>query len=226
MADKEGWVYVLTNEAMPGLVKVGQTYKTPEIRAQELSSETGVAAQYVVVYKAFVSNYDQVEKVVHDKLKSAGKHYNKEFFKCEAFEAIRHIRHSTTIKFEESKEDVDKKIQQQKELEEKQRTLAAQQEAERQRIAYEKAQEIAENLREIKERRDFEEKQEAEKKAKEAAQNLRKIEQQRELEEQRKAERQRIAVQKGKDFVQSAVGLLLGLFIVLLLFEVIGMFFR
>ena len=121
MADKDGWVYVLTNEAMPGLVKVGQTYKTPEIRAQELSSETGVAAQYVVVYKAFVPNYDQVEKVVHDKLKSAGKHYNKEFFKCEPFEAIRHIRDNAKIKFQESKEDVDKRIQQQKELEEKQR---------------------------------------------------------------------------------------------------------
>ena len=133
MADKDGWVYVLTNEAMPGLVKVGQTYKTPEIRAQELSSETGVAAQYVVVYKAFVPNYEQVEKVVHRKLKSAGKHYNKEFFKCEAFEAIRHIRDSTTIKFEESKEDIDRKIQQQKELEE-QKALVAQQEAERQKL--------------------------------------------------------------------------------------------
>lgn len=138
MADKDGWVYVLTNEAMPGLVKVGQTYKTPEIRAQELSSETGVAAQYVVVYKAFVPNYEQVEKIVHNKLKSAGKHYNKEFFKCETFEAIRHIRDSTTIKFEESKEDVDRQIRQQKELEEKQKALAAQQEAERQRTAKEK----------------------------------------------------------------------------------------
>ena len=138
MADKDGWVYVLTNEAMSGLVKVGQTYKTPEIRAQELSSETGVAAQYVVVYKAFVPNYEQVEKIVHNKLKSAGKHYNKEFFKCETFEAIRHIRDSTTIKFEESKEDVDRQIRQQKELEEKQKALVVQQEAERQRIAKEK----------------------------------------------------------------------------------------
>lgn len=144
MADKDGWVYVLTNEAMPGLVKVGQTYKTPEIRAQELYRETGVAAQYVVVYKAFVPNYEQVEKVVHDKLKSAGKHYNKEFFKCEAFEAIRHIRDSTTIKFQESKEDVDRKIRQQKELEEKQKALAAQQETERQRLAKKKEQQEVE----------------------------------------------------------------------------------
>jgi Fe2+ transport system protein B len=144
MADKGGWVYVLTNEAMPGLVKVGQTYKTPEIRAQELSSETGVAAHYVVVYKAFVPNYDQVEKVVHRKLKSAGKHYNKEFFKCEAFEVIRHIRDSTTIKFEESKEDIDRKIRQQKSLEEKQKSLEEKQKAERQRLAKKKEQQEAE----------------------------------------------------------------------------------
>ena len=47
MADKDGWVYVLTNDAMPGLVKVGQTYKTPEIRAQELSSESGWEDDYL-----------------------------------------------------------------------------------------------------------------------------------------------------------------------------------
>ncbi len=140
MASVEGWVYVLTNEAMPGLVKVGQTYKTPEIRAQELSDATGVAAQYVVVYKAFVSNYEQVEKTVHDKLKSAGKHYNKEFFTCKPFEAIRYIRESATIRFEESKEDVERKIQHQKSLE-------AQQEVERQRIA--KEQEHQENERRL-----------------------------------------------------------------------------
>ena len=158
MADKEGWVYVLTNEAMPGLVKVGQTYKTPEIRAQELSSETGVAAQYVVVYKAFVPNYEQVEKIVHDKLKSAGKHYNKEFFKCETFEAIRHIRDSTTIKFEESKEDVDRRIENERKIEEQQREAEekARRERERKRLAKEKAEQ------EAREKEDFERAQEGE----------------------------------------------------------------
>jgi hypothetical protein len=152
MADKDGWVYVLTNEAMPGLVKVGQTYKTPEIRAQELSSETGVAAQYVVVYKAFVPNYEQVEKDVHNKLKSAGKHYNKEFFKCEAFEAIRHIRDSTTIKFQESKEDVDGKIENERKIEERKREAEekVRRERERKRLAKEKAEQ------EAREKEDFE----------------------------------------------------------------------
>ena len=42
MVDKEGWVYILTNEAMPGLVKIGYTMNDPAIRAEELSSDTGV----------------------------------------------------------------------------------------------------------------------------------------------------------------------------------------
>ena len=75
MANEEGWVYVLTNKAMLGLVKVGQTYKTPEIQAKELPDETGVAAPYAAVYKAFVPKYKQTEKTVHRKFKSAGKHY-------------------------------------------------------------------------------------------------------------------------------------------------------
>ena len=36
MEDKEGWVYILTNEAIPGLVKIGYTMKDPAIRAEDL----------------------------------------------------------------------------------------------------------------------------------------------------------------------------------------------
>jgi len=54
MADKDGWVYVLTNDVMPGLVKIGYTMKDPAIRTEDLSSETGVPIPYVVNYKALV----------------------------------------------------------------------------------------------------------------------------------------------------------------------------
>jgi flagellar biosynthesis GTPase FlhF len=152
MADEEGWVYVLTNERVPGLVKIGKTSKVPEIRAKELSSETGVPGEWVVVYKAFVPGYSNVERIAHDKLKAAGQHDSKEYFTCKPFEAIRHIRDSTTIKFEESKEDVDRRIENERKIEEQQREAEekARRERERKRLAKEKAEQ------EAKEKKDFE----------------------------------------------------------------------
>jgi hypothetical protein len=105
MAKGDGWVYVLTNEAMPGLVKVGRTSKTPEIRAQELSSETSVPGPFVVAYAAYASNHEQAEKVVHRKLRSEGLHANKEFFKCDPWIAIECIRENVDVKYEDCDEE-------------------------------------------------------------------------------------------------------------------------
>ena len=43
-----GWVYVLTNPAMPGLVKIGLTSRNPQVRAAELTQATGVPAPFVI----------------------------------------------------------------------------------------------------------------------------------------------------------------------------------
>ena len=117
MVDKEGWVYILTNEAMPGLVKIGYTMNDPTIRAEELSSDTGVPLPFVVAYKALVVNPKQIELKVHANLDSKRLNDKREFFKCEPFEAIRSIRDTGTVKYEWSIEEVDRKIQQQKEVE-------------------------------------------------------------------------------------------------------------
>ena len=61
MEGKEGWIFVLGNEAMPGLVKIGYTMKDPTIRAEDLSKETGIPT-FVVVYKALVPKPYQVEQ--------------------------------------------------------------------------------------------------------------------------------------------------------------------
>lgn len=44
----EGWVYVLSNPCMPGIYKIGMTTTSPEVRARELSSATGVPAPFKV----------------------------------------------------------------------------------------------------------------------------------------------------------------------------------
>ena len=110
MAKGDGWVYVLTNEAMPGLVKVGCTSKTPEIRAEELSGETSAPGPFAVAYAAFVSSHKQVETIIHRELKAAGFHHTpekpkKEFFKCDPLDAIECIRKNVDIKYEQLNEE-------------------------------------------------------------------------------------------------------------------------
>ena len=98
--DKEGWVYILTNEAMPGLVKIGWTMQDPAIHAEELSDSTAVPIPYVVNYKALVLDPKQIEQEVYGKLDSKRLDDKREFFKCEPFEAIRSIRDTGTVKYE------------------------------------------------------------------------------------------------------------------------------
>ena len=62
---KPGWVYILTNEAMPGMVKIGLTTRTPKERAAELSGATGVPLPFVVAWARAVSDCDHVERAVH-----------------------------------------------------------------------------------------------------------------------------------------------------------------
>jgi Fe2+ transport system protein B len=150
MADKDGWVYVLTNEAMPGIVKIGYTFREPSVRAEELYKDskngavTGVPLPFNVAYKAWVINPYTVEQSVHKSLAPKRLNQNREFFKCSTEEAIQYIRQVAKAKFEESKQEADRRLRLQKELEEKQKALAAQQEAERQRLAKKKAQQEAE----------------------------------------------------------------------------------
>jgi len=119
MEDKEGWVYILTNEAMPGLVKIGYTMQDPSIRAGELSNHTGVPIPYDVNYKALVVDPYQVEQKVHRTLDSKRLNEKREFFKCEPFEVIRFIREMATVKYEVSKQEEERKLAKQKQEEER-----------------------------------------------------------------------------------------------------------
>ena len=51
MENAKGYVYVMINPSCEGLVKIGKTTKDPEERAKDLSSATGVATPFIVVYK-------------------------------------------------------------------------------------------------------------------------------------------------------------------------------
>ncbi|MEY0302593.1 GIY-YIG nuclease family protein [Providencia manganoxydans] len=78
----KGWVYVLSNEAMPNIFKVGLTTTHPKKRARELSSSTGVPEKFEIV-KAFISeNPAKDEAAIHKELARYRVNEGREFFKC------------------------------------------------------------------------------------------------------------------------------------------------
>ena len=77
-----GWVYVITNESMPGLVKVGVTKNRPEQRAKELD-ETGSPTPYKVETAfLFSEGAERIEKRAHALLADVRVRGNREWFKC------------------------------------------------------------------------------------------------------------------------------------------------
>lgn len=86
-----GWVYVITNKSLPGLVKIGFSSKDPSLRARQFD-EAALPHPYEVVYDILVANPFQMEQTIHRYLKSAGLHEKKEWFRCSESEAIDVIR--------------------------------------------------------------------------------------------------------------------------------------
>lgn len=77
----KGWVYIITNKAMPGLIKIGYSSKDPENRAKELNS-TASPHPHTVEFAVLVDGPKQVEQSIHLKLKD--NHEAKEWFRYDA----------------------------------------------------------------------------------------------------------------------------------------------
>ena len=88
-----GWVYVITNRAMPGLVKIGYTLKDPFLRAQELN-HTGVPHPYAVCYDALVYEPRALEQKLHRQLGDMRE--GKEWFRMSASDVARYIREAAS----------------------------------------------------------------------------------------------------------------------------------
>ena len=83
---KGGYVYILSNVDLPGLLKIGMTNRKPETRALEISSSTGVVSKFRIEYYCKVNDRFLAEKASHNRLKNY--HYKKEFFKADIATAI------------------------------------------------------------------------------------------------------------------------------------------
>lgn len=84
---EKGFVYVLTNPAMPGIVKVGKTARVPDKRILDSDlTSTGVPTPFVVEYYAFFQEMGRAERRAHEKLGQF--HFGKEFFRVDKALAI------------------------------------------------------------------------------------------------------------------------------------------
>ena len=61
----KGWVYVLSNESLDGLIKIGYSSKDPGSRAKELSGDTGVPTPFIVEYEMLVEDPYGCEQRAH-----------------------------------------------------------------------------------------------------------------------------------------------------------------
>lgn len=75
----KGYVYILKNQSMPGLLKIGKTTRSVEQRCNELW-QTGVPIPFEVVAEALSPNCHELEGIVHQALQDARVSQMREFF--------------------------------------------------------------------------------------------------------------------------------------------------
>jgi len=78
------YVYILTNEAMPGYIKIGLTDKPVSERVLGLDN-TSVAVPFQCYYAARVDNNQKVERALHTAFGDFRVRPNREFFKMDPY---------------------------------------------------------------------------------------------------------------------------------------------
>ena len=114
MADEEiGFVYILKNEAMPNIYKIGVTGRNElDARIDELYvGKTNIPLPFQCVFACRVKNYKDVEKIIHNAFMDSRVNPNREFFTVEPDRVIPLLKHlqidDVTI---DIKDKIDKQI--------------------------------------------------------------------------------------------------------------------
>ena len=95
-----GRVYVLSNKAMPNLIKIGYTMNTVENRVSELSSATGVPHSYEIEFQVECRDPETIEKSAHKNLNKFRVNSNREFFEISPILAAKEILNLITEVFQ------------------------------------------------------------------------------------------------------------------------------
>lgn len=101
----EGIIYVLTNEAMPGYVKIGKTEGSVSQRIKGLDG-TSLPFPFECYYAARVADLDKAEKLVHDAFDDVRVTPRREFFTIDPERARSAIRLAEIEDVTPTEEDV------------------------------------------------------------------------------------------------------------------------
>lgn len=82
-----GYVYILINSSMPGLIKIGRTLRDSRMRARELFS-TGVPTPFQVAFELFAEQHEVLEAMVHNELNDFRVNAAREFFRYPLDKAV------------------------------------------------------------------------------------------------------------------------------------------
>ena len=88
MVDSKGIVYVLTNAAMPGLVKIGKTAQKDLNKRLEQLYGTGVPVPFECAFAGIVDDHSKVENAFHNAFGPYRYNPRREFFAIEPDQAI------------------------------------------------------------------------------------------------------------------------------------------
>ena len=90
VSGKSGVVYILTNESMPGLIKIGKTGNLKE-RLGTLNN-TSVPFNFQVYFAAEVEDMDEIERSFHDGFVDARVNPRREFFRLDPARAYAFLK--------------------------------------------------------------------------------------------------------------------------------------
>lgn len=86
--ERGGFIYALSNSAMPGVLKIGMTRRLPEDSAEELSRSTSAPAAFEVAHAVEVIDPISAERLIHELLSASRVSLNREFFRVTLDEFI------------------------------------------------------------------------------------------------------------------------------------------
>jgi hypothetical protein len=81
------WIYILSNPSIPNLLKIGYTNLTPELRAKQISSSTGVATPFKIEWALKCFDGLLFEGEIHKALEDYRITNQREFFQIDLEEA-------------------------------------------------------------------------------------------------------------------------------------------